>query len=198
VSTLGIAYSGAWYADYLPINTSQTYANTQSSYNVSKILTADHYFDLKKYEAYSPLFLAPTFALNYGLSFAALMAVIVHTVIFNGKEVWYRFKAARDQEPDVFMKLMKKYKDAPDWWYGVLFVFSMALGLATTLAYSTQLPCKFSLYLINRFTVSHLFNSDRRFCNFQTCSFSLVRRFRIFLAYPFMSLQFKCWGISCV
>lgn len=129
-------------ADYLPINTSTTYANTQISYNVSKILTPDHQFDLTKYEAYSPLYLAPTFALNYGLSFAALTAVIIQIILFNGKEVWYRFKAARNQEPDIFMQLLKKYKDAPDWWYGVLFVVSIALGLATTLGYSTQLPCK--------------------------------------------------------
>jgi hypothetical protein len=142
ISAIGIAYSGAWYADYMPINTSTTYANTQSSYNVSKILTPDHKFDLAKYKAYSPLYLAPTFALNYGLSFAALTAVIIQIILFNGKEVWYRFKAARNQEPDIFMKLMKKYKEAPDWWYGALFVISMALGLATTLGYSTQLPCK--------------------------------------------------------
>lgn len=142
IATIGIAYNGAWYADYMPINTSTTYANTQTTYNVSKILTSTHEFDLAKYEAYSPLFLAPTFALNYGLSFAALMAVIVQIILFNGKEVWYRFKAARNQEPDIFMKLMKKYKDAPDWWYGALFVISIALGLATALGYSTQLPCE--------------------------------------------------------
>lgn len=115
----------------------------QKAYNVSKILTPDHSFDLAKYKAYSPLFLAPTFALNYGLSFAALMAAVVHTALFNGKEIWYRFRAARQQEPDIHMKLMSKYTDAPDWWYGVLFVIAVALGLATTLGFPSQLPCKF-------------------------------------------------------
>jgi hypothetical protein len=91
------------------------------------------------------MFLAPTFAVNYGLSFAALTAAIVHTVLFNGKEVWYRWKAARKQEPDIHMKLMAKYDEAPDWWYGVLFVISVALGLACTLGYHTQLPCMCNL-----------------------------------------------------
>lgn len=88
------------------------------------------------------MFLAPCFFLNYGLAFAALTAAIVHTIIFHGKEVWYRFKAARNQEPDIHMKLMKKYPEAPDWWYVVLLVGSMALGLATVLGYSSQLPCR--------------------------------------------------------
>lgn len=124
------------------MSTSTTYDNTQSQYNVSQILTPQYTFDLAKYKSYSPMFLAPTFILNYGLSFAALTAAIVHTVLFNGAEVWYRFKAARNQEPDVHMKLMKKYSEAPDWWYGALFVVSMGLGLATALGYDSQLPCK--------------------------------------------------------
>jgi hypothetical protein len=126
------------------MSTSTTYDNTQSAYNVSRILTPDYTFNVTAYESYSPMFLAPTFILNYGLSFAALTAAIVHTVIFNGGEVWYRFRAARNQEPDIHMRLMKKYPEAPDWWYVALFVASIALGLATTLGFDSQLPCKFS------------------------------------------------------
>jgi hypothetical protein len=43
------------------------------------------------------------------------MAVIVHTFLNHRNEIWYRFKAARNQT-DVHMKLMNKYKEAPDWW----------------------------------------------------------------------------------
>ena len=110
---------------------------------MKKILTPEYTFDLEKYKNYSPMFLAPCFFLNYGLSFASLTAAIVHAAVFHGKEIWYRFKAARDQEPDIHMKLMKKYPEAPDWWYGVLLVVSLAFGLATVLGYSSQLPCKY-------------------------------------------------------
>lgn len=140
IATIGIAYSGAIYSDYLPINTSQTFDNTQSSYNVSRILGNDFSFDLQKYQDYSPLFLAPTFALNYGLSFAALIAALVHCALFHGKEIYSRFREAKSQQPDVHMKLMAKYRDAPDWWYWILFTISTALGLATVLAYDSQLP----------------------------------------------------------
>ncbi|KAF5524926.1 Sexual differentiation process protein isp4 [Colletotrichum aenigma] len=138
--TIGIAYTGALFSEYLPINTSQTYDNTQGSYNVSKILGAGYTFDEAKYKEYSPLFLAPTFALNYGLSFAALTAAIVHTGLFHGKEIWYRLKTARNQEPDIHMKLMKKYRDAPEWWYAVLLVIAVGLGLATAEGWDSQLP----------------------------------------------------------
>ena len=84
IPTLGISYSGALYSAYLPINTSTLFDNTQSPYVVRNILGSNFTFDLEKYKAYSPLFLAPTFALNYGLSFAALTASVVHTILHRG------------------------------------------------------------------------------------------------------------------
>ncbi|RYP16413.1 hypothetical protein DL766_009129 [Monosporascus sp. MC13-8B] len=127
----------------LPITfdwTSQTYDNTQNVYNVSRILNENFTFDMEKYRNYSPLFLPPAYALNIGLSFAALTAALMHAGLFHGKEIWYRFRAARDQEPDVHLKMMRKYVDAPDWWYIVLCVVSVTLGLATALGYNSQLP----------------------------------------------------------
>ncbi|KAI1827059.1 OPT family small oligopeptide transporter [Xylaria intraflava] len=140
IPTLGITYSGALYSKYLPMVTSQTYDNTQSAYVATRILGDQFTFDLEKYKNYSPLFLSPTLALNYGLSYAALTAALVHTGLFHGKEIWYRFKAAQNQKPDLHMRLMKKYTEAPDWWYWALLAISVALGLVTALAYDSQLP----------------------------------------------------------
>ena len=93
---------------------STSYDNTATKYNVSRILTPDYTLDLQKYEEYSPLFLSTTFALTYGLSFASIISVIVHTYLYHGKELWYRFKAARSQEDDIHMKMMKKYKEGKE------------------------------------------------------------------------------------
>lgn len=120
--------------------TSQTYDNTQSAYTVANILGDKFTFDLEKYKNYSPLFLSPSLALNYGLSFAALTAALVHAALFHGKEIWYRLKSAQNQEPDIHMRMMKKYTEAPDWWYLALLLASIALGLGTALGYDTQLP----------------------------------------------------------
>ncbi|KAF2262978.1 small oligopeptide transporter [Lojkania enalia] len=139
ITTIGISFSGALYSNYLPINTSITFDNEQKVYNVSRVLGPNFTFDLTKYKNYSPMFLAPTLALNYGLSFAALTAAVVHVVVFHRKEIWYRFKTARNQGDDVHMRLMVKYAPCPDWWYGVLLFISVMFGLATVLAYDSQL-----------------------------------------------------------
>lgn len=138
--TIGLAYTGTLYADYLPINTSRTFDNTASRYNVTRILTPNFTLDLQAYKEYSPMFLAPTFILNYGLSFATLMAALVHTFLYHRNEIWYRFRQSRNQEPDAHMTMMKKYAEAPDWWYAGVWAGAMAFGLATVLAYPTQMP----------------------------------------------------------
>ncbi|EJT76705.1 hypothetical protein GGTG_06621 [Gaeumannomyces tritici R3-111a-1] len=140
IPTIGISYTGALYSDYLPINTSRTFDNTGHRYNVLKILKPDFTIDEDAYRKYSPLFLAPTFMINYGLSFATLMASLVHTALNHSGDIWYRFKAARNQEADVHTAMIRKYKEAPDWWYGLVWIGAMAFGLATVLAFPTQLP----------------------------------------------------------
>ncbi|PNP78383.1 hypothetical protein FNYG_08329 [Fusarium nygamai] len=50
-------YSGAWYAEYLPMSDSGTYDNTGASYNTSRILTKDFDLDEEEYKNYSPLFI---------------------------------------------------------------------------------------------------------------------------------------------
>ena len=71
---------------------------------------------------YSPLYLSTQFALAYGLSFAAVAAVVIHVGLYHGKDIWNQFKMARHQEDDVHMRLMKKYRDAEDWWYAGTFL----------------------------------------------------------------------------
>jgi OPT family small oligopeptide transporter len=152
ICTLAIHYSGGLYSAYLPISDSGSYDNTGNPYNVTKILTPEKELDIDAYHKYSPLFLSTTFSLSYGLSFASISALIVHTYLYHGKEIWYRLKVARDQEDDVHMRLMRKYKDAPDWWYLTGFLLMFGMGMATVLAWDTHLAAwAFILALIIAF-----------------------------------------------
>ena len=56
--------------------------------------------ELEAYESYSPLFLSTTFMLCYGLSFASIISVLVHTGLFHGKELWIRFRSIGKEEED--------------------------------------------------------------------------------------------------
>lgn len=97
--------------------------------------------------------------MSYGLSFAAISSLIVYTYLHYRKQVWRQYKDSANEKPDIHMKLMKKYKEAPAWWYMSLFVTvrleppnppvplreanplpqMLGLGLYTVLAYPTKL-----------------------------------------------------------
>jgi OPT family oligopeptide transporter len=139
VVAIAMHFSGSFYAEYLPMSTANIYDNTGAIYNVTKILKPDFTVDIAAYEAYSPLFLSTTYLLAYGLNFAIIICVLVHVGLFHGKEVWIRFKLARNQEDDVHMRLMKKYQDAPDWWYFALFVIMTGLSFCTIYVWDTKL-----------------------------------------------------------
>lgn len=104
ITTLGIHYTNTWYSNYLPISDSQAYDNTGNLYNVTNILTPDFTLDLDAYQAYSPLFLSTTFGLTYGLSFAAIASVIVHTALFHGGDLLQRVRNIRNDEEDVHFR----------------------------------------------------------------------------------------------
>jgi OPT family small oligopeptide transporter len=139
IISMGVHYSGYWYADYLPISHSHAYDNTGKVYKVANILT-NFQFDEKKYFEYSPLYLPTQFALSYGLAFAAISAVIIHVALYHGKSIWAQLKLARAQEDDVHMRLMKKYRDAEDWWYMALFAIMIAMSFAVVCAWPTEFP----------------------------------------------------------
>jgi OPT family oligopeptide transporter len=132
-------WSGAYWAEYLPFFDNGSWDNTQSHYNVSKILNDDYTLNVEKYEAYSPLFLSTTFTLCYGLSFAAIISLIVNTSIFHSAEIWARFRDTEGKLDDIHQKMMKKYKRVPQWWFLTILVVFMALAFVTCYVWPTGL-----------------------------------------------------------
>ncbi|RDA85762.1 hypothetical protein CP532_6306 [Ophiocordyceps camponoti-leonardi (nom. inval.)] len=132
-------YSGAWYAEFLPISDANTYDNTGKPYNTSRVLTPEFTLDEEAYRAYSPLFISTSFAMAYGLSFAAISSLIVHTFLHYRKQIWKQYRNSSGEKPDIHMRLMSRYVEVPASWYLSLFVAMLALGLYTVLAYPTKL-----------------------------------------------------------
>jgi hypothetical protein len=67
--------------------------------------------------------MTPIFAFAYGISFAAIAAVIVHTVLYQGSSIVKQFRSSlKDQTGDIHAKLMSHYKEAPEWWYTIVFI----------------------------------------------------------------------------
>ncbi|KAL9109139.1 MAG: hypothetical protein Q9227_006230 [Pyrenula ochraceoflavens] len=139
ILTSALHYSGHFYSKYLPISDNQTWDNTQSVYNVSKILTPEYTLDVEKYRNYSPLFLSTSFAVAYGLNFASIAAVVSHVALFHGREIYHRARAAHGEMDDIHTKMMKRYPLVPNWWYGILFISMVGMSFGAIYGWPTHL-----------------------------------------------------------
>lgn len=75
--------------------------------------------------------MSTTYITVYALSFTLSTAAIVHTVLYNGKEIYMKFKNTHTEMEDVHAKLMRNYPEVPDWWYWAIFVAFASIGIAT-------------------------------------------------------------------
>jgi OPT family small oligopeptide transporter len=76
---------------------------------------------------------------TYGLAFAAISAVIFHTILFHGEEIWIHARDITGVLEDNHTKMMRKYKPVPGWWYGLLFLGMTGMSFATVCAWPTHL-----------------------------------------------------------
>ncbi|CAN8104579.1 unnamed protein product [Discula destructiva] len=137
--TVGLYFGGDKSYGYLPMVANTNFDIYGQTYNTTRILNADTTLNEAAYRAYSPLFLPAAFSLTYAFGFAGLLANVSHVIMFYGKDIVRRVKNAKYEEPDVHMKAMKKYPEAPEWWYSVVFVIMFALGLVAALCWKTSL-----------------------------------------------------------
>ncbi|PCH34542.1 OPT oligopeptide transporter [Wolfiporia cocos MD-104 SS10] len=140
VLTPALYYTNAWYAAYLPISSRTSYDNRGNAYDVTRILTPDATLDLAAYEAYSPLFLSTTFAMAYGLSFASITSTIVHTLLYFRKQIWVQSRRSLSEQPDIHARLMNRYPQVPEWWYGCIFVSMFVFAVVSIEVWDTQFP----------------------------------------------------------
>lgn len=133
-------YTNTMYAKYMPMMLTTTYDNTAKKYNVSRVLTKNLVFDEQGYRAYLPLFVPFSYLLSYALNFAACIALFVHCALYHGHDIVLKLKDHRAGGEDVHKRMMNSFKEAPDWWYLVLFVVALVLSFVTVCKYESQLP----------------------------------------------------------
>ncbi|GMM38051.1 oligopeptide transporter [Saccharomycopsis crataegensis] len=133
-------YTNTWDAKYMPMISSSTFDNTQSKFNVSKVLNPDYTINLQKYKEYSPIFVPFSYLLSYALNFAAVVGIFVHTYLYHGHEIWEKLKNAKNGGEDIHKRMMNKYKEAPDWWYAIVFVSTVGLSFLCICIWQKQFP----------------------------------------------------------
>lgn len=76
----------------MPILSAAVWDNKGKPYDVSKILTPDFLFDEAAYKEYSRVYLPITYVLSYALQFAALTALLSHTGLWHGRDIWRQWR----------------------------------------------------------------------------------------------------------
>lgn len=129
-------------AKTFPIFSSHLFTSNGSAYQINDIVNQQFQLDRDAYDKIGRINISTFFALSYGLSFATIASTITHVGIFYGKEIYQRFRASQQQDPDIHTKLMRKYEDIPAWWFYSLLLLSMTVSLilCTVLNDQVQLP----------------------------------------------------------
>ncbi|KAI9604500.1 hypothetical protein KEM48_000735 [Puccinia striiformis f. sp. tritici PST-130] len=115
--------------------------------NVSRVMDPKtQTLNVTAYEEYSPTYLSAGNGLQYGFFFAMYTALIVHVGLYYHKELAQGFRSmwksasGRDQFTDLHNRLMRPYKEVPEWWYLTILLFSLATGIAFNVHYETGYP----------------------------------------------------------
>ncbi|CAO2819317.1 unnamed protein product [Amaranthus hypochondriacus] len=127
-------------AKTFPIASSHLFTSTGSPYNVSAIMDSSFHFNQEAYEKQGPLHISTYFALTYGIGFAVLSATIVHVALFHGRDIWEQSKSSfKEKKMDIHSKLMRRYKEVPEWWFWVILVVTIAGTIFACEYYNEQL-----------------------------------------------------------
>ncbi|XVE55645.1 hypothetical protein DITRI_Ditri03aG0175100 [Diplodiscus trichospermus] len=141
---LPIAYWGLnlYNAKNFPIFSSHLYNYKGEQYNVSGIVNDKFEIDMSGYEQQGHVNMSVFFSLTYGIGFAAIISTLSHVAVFNGKEICAQLRASFKGKEDIHTRLMKKYKNIPDWWFYLLLVLTLLLSLAMCifLKHEIQMP----------------------------------------------------------
>ncbi|KAF7093075.1 hypothetical protein CFC21_095508 [Triticum aestivum] len=122
---------GYWFDFYkaqtFPIFSSGLFTSGGQKYNISAIVDDNFHLDTEAYEKNGPLYLSTLFAVTYGIGFASLTATIVHVLLFHGREILQLSRSAfQGKSVDIHTKLMRRYKQVPEWWFICILVVNIA------------------------------------------------------------------------
>ncbi|KAB2575833.1 Glutathione transporter 1 [Lasiodiplodia theobromae] len=141
---IGMYYTNALHTGYLPINTNSMFNHYAKSYNVSAVLDDRGWLDEEKYQEYSQVYLAASSLTMYWFSFAVYTATISYSVLYHRRDIvngfrslFRGYKDTAEEFKDIHTRLMSAYREVPEWWYLILNVFAIVLGVAAVAGWPT-------------------------------------------------------------
>ncbi|KAI9373031.1 OPT oligopeptide transporter protein-domain-containing protein [Aspergillus egyptiacus] len=195
-----IYYTNTWYSAHLPLLDSNTFDNTGRIYNMRRVMNSDGTVNPEAYRDYSPMFIPAGFAVTYGVAFANLTGIFVHTALYHGKELVHQWSGRNKK--DVHSRLMESYAQVPWWWFGLVTVLMFVLSVVTSEVWETGLPAwavllAFILPIIYFIPVGII----KALTNITSNQLNLITEFiggYAFLGKPVANMTFKFYGYVTV
>lgn len=136
-------YTNTYNLGYLPINSNRTYDRFGKLFNISRVIDSRGILDPEGYQNYSQAYLAAGNLVVYIFFFAVYSAMISYAALYHSTEIamgfknlWKR-KAPSEVHLDKHNRLMKAYKEVPEWWYAIVLAIAVAMGCAGIAAFPT-------------------------------------------------------------
>ncbi|KAL4948144.1 OPT oligopeptide transporter protein-domain-containing protein [Aspergillus filifer] len=193
-------YTNTWYSAYLPLFDANTFDNTGRMYDTHRVMKHDGTVDVEAYRHYSPMFIAVGFAVTYGVAFANLTGIFVHTALYHGRDLIQQWKGRHKK--DVHSRLMESYAPVPWWWFGGVTLLMFILSIITNEVWHTRLPAwavllAFILPIIYFIPVGII----KALTNITSNQLNLITEFiggYAFLGKPVANMTFKFYGYVTV
>lgn len=195
-----VYYTNTWHSAYLPLLNSNTFDNTGSSYDTARIMNRDGTVNQAAYRDYSPMFLPAGYAITFGVAFANLTGIFVHTGLYHGRDLWRQWKGT--SKGDVHARLMSVYPAVPWWWFAAVSLLMFVLSVVTNEVWHTDLPAWAVLiafvlpmsYFVPVGIIKALTNISSNQLNLLT---ELIGGYA-FLGRPLANMMFKFYGYVAV
>lgn len=178
--TTAIYWGNLWNAKTFPFMSQVLFKEDGSEYNQTLILGDDNSVDPALRDAYGLPWFATSNAMSLLVLNIGITAAVVHIICWNWDDikvlfVWAKPEAMKEwwaeytenerykfwkkstyvekfpgTEGDPHFQAMQVYKEAPNWWYQVMLILSLVIGLICTYQQKTALPwCKDIPFPIN-------------------------------------------------
>lgn len=144
-----IYFSGMYYTNYLSMNSSSIFTNTGESYDVKQVLK-NGVLDKDLFEKYGPPFYTAGNLAVYGTFFAMYPMMFVDSCLRQWKIIYVGFKQLfyslfkgipiQNTHNDAHSRMMRAYPEVPLWWYAIIMVISLVIGIVCVEIYPTEAP----------------------------------------------------------
>ncbi|KAK9387123.1 OPT oligopeptide transporter protein-domain-containing protein [Lipomyces mesembrius] len=147
---IGMYWSNYRFTAYVPPNTSNVYDRTGKVFNMSRVIV-NGVLDENLYRKYSPPYTSAGNLMYLGSLYATYTLSFTHVLLNEWKMISEALrgfiKNLRDRQmsnydryKDPISLMMSKYPEVPDWWFLIVFVVALALGIIGLTVYPSTTP----------------------------------------------------------